>query len=271
MRTGRRNEIMATLSAAMLAWLGGCAAESDPWGRGAGALAEAEYTILLATATGGDHIEEINILKDLTARNTGWKNLITTHQEDHSVLYWGAYSRLEEAKQQLKVAKDFRSAQGRQPFPKAMIVPVPGGGVGPPEWDLTKAKGEYTVCVYVFHNDPELGWYDRKRAAVEFCRRLREERYEAYYYHGPSRSSVTIGTFGPEAVEMVKEGNTVKPVVVDAGIKAITENPRFRYMAVNCHEQIVTIPDPETRKPKKIKARSSVVRIPRAGKADVLD
>lgn len=89
------------------------------------------------------------------------------------------------------------------PFLTARTMAMPTEDVGPPEWDLRTAKGYYTLQVGVTFATPAL--HDYKGAAVEWVRALRQDGYEAYYYHNPDsqRSSVCVGTFGPDA--MVKE------------------------------------------------------------------
>lgn len=249
------------LAAALVAGCGGEGAlfHGESGSRGGSGV---EYTIVLLTVSGEGHARTMRRFEQETRRRTGWDDLTVAHKEGSSVLYWGTYRTLREAEEHLQKAKDFRSAEGRQPFPRAMIVPLPGEDPGPPEWNLLNADGAYTVCVYQFHNEPQRGWYRRKEAAVEFCRKLRDEGHEAYYHHGPSTSSVTLGTFGEDAVKTVRDGETQRTVVTDPRAKKIMDTPRFKYMAVNAHEQIVTVADPETGKPKKVKARSRLVKIP---------
>lgn len=244
-------------------------------------LAAGRYTILLHIAHGANHAAAIETIRELTEKNTGWKGLITVTKDSYSALYWGSYATPADAEKYLQTAKNFRSESGRQPFPKALVVPVPAGHVGPPEWDLAKAKGAYTVCVQVWYNDPKVEFYQRKEAAVAYCKQLREQGYEAYYHHGPSRSSVTIGSFPASSVEMVKEYGRVSPVVSDPRIQAILD--KFPRLAVNGHEFWVTVPriDPETGRPippplskdgrpiKNMLAKSYVVKIPHDSTGDV--
>lgn len=89
------------------------------------------------------------------------------------------------------------------PFLTARTMALPTEDVGPPEWDLRTAKGYYTLHVGVTYPTP--AFQDYKTAAVEWVRALRQDGFEAYYYHDPDsqKSDICVGTFGPDA--MVKE------------------------------------------------------------------
>ncbi|MFP4144980.1 MAG: hypothetical protein ACOCTI_07115 [Phycisphaeraceae bacterium] len=59
-------------------------------------------------------------------------------------------------------------------------------------WDLSNYHNLYTLQIG-FYDDNYQG--SRWKAAEEAVRVLREEGHEAYFYHGPVRSMVTIGLF----------------------------------------------------------------------------
>jgi hypothetical protein len=82
------------------------------------------------------------------------------------------------------------------PFLEARLVPMPTADVGPPEWHVKHCAGPYTLEVAEFYNERRFN--ERKQAAVETCRLLREKGYEAYYWHGPQRSSVCVGAWQPK-------------------------------------------------------------------------
>ncbi|MCD6365887.1 MAG: hypothetical protein J7M14_08430, partial [Planctomycetes bacterium] len=147
-----------------------------------------------------------------------WKGLFLVTKSGHSELFWGRYRSIASARKNLIKAKEYRNAMGRRPFLSAITVPLPGKDVGPPEWSLLNAKGTYTLQVATYYDVPKQNYFGRKRSAVEECRKLRELGYEAYYYHGPVRSHVTIGTFGPSAIETIIENNKTKKVYRDPRI-----------------------------------------------------
>jgi hypothetical protein len=73
------------------------------------------------------------------------------------------------------------------PFFSARPITEPTQDVGPPEWDLGKARGVYTLNVGVTYSTATLHNY--KEAAIEWVRDLRQRGYEAYYYHDPEARS----------------------------------------------------------------------------------
>jgi len=109
------------------------------------------------------------------------------------------------------------------PFFSARPVPLPPDDVGPPEWDLRNAEGEYTLNVGVTYNTEALHNY--KEAAVEWVRDLRDRGYEAYYYHSPeqARTSICVGTFGPDAR------------IENAEVKALRDREELKYNLENGH------------------------------------
>lgn len=118
------------------------------------------------------------------------------------------------------------------PFLKAMAIARPVEDVGPPEWDLRNAKGIYTLHVGVTYNTPTLHNY--KQAAVEWVKALRDEGFEAYYYHDPDspRSSVCVGTFGKDDyIEVQKGHHRYSDAVVQLQLKS-----DFRWNLENGHQ-----------------------------------
>lgn len=99
--------------------------------------------------------------------------------------------------------------EGGRPFERAILAPPPFEGLpgSLPEFDLANVKRErpkamYTLQVAVYQppekGDKPPGEADMKvvRAAAEKAAvELRREGEEAFYYHGPRRSMVTLGVF----------------------------------------------------------------------------
>ncbi len=84
----------------------------------------------------------------------------------------------------------------KKPFKDAQLVPLAGTGrVISDPLDLAQFVGYYSL---------QIGFYDKnydgdfRAAAEEAVRTLREEGYEAYYYHGPFRSIIAIGVYSYE-------------------------------------------------------------------------
>lgn len=142
------------------------------------------------------------------------------HTEDRSVVYYGSYS-LEYVQKggesvvkfSSRINQDLRfvrslSVDNRFPFFTARRLPMPIEDVGPPEWDLRFAKGAFSLQVGVTYATPSLHNY--KQAAVEWVRALREDGYQAFYYHNPDKpqSDVCVGTFGKDAMKKERDGTT---------------------------------------------------------------
>jgi len=89
---------------------------------------------------------------------------------------------------------------GARPFRGAFLTPQGGRPEGSnPELDLNQARqrhgrgAEYTLQVAVYQSEQRS---DAMRAAEEAALELRREGDLAFYYHGPTRSMVTVGLFG---------------------------------------------------------------------------
>lgn len=144
------------------------------------------------------------------------------HDEDRSLIYYGTYSlgQVERNGQPVvefsaDIKRDLRfirslSIDGRFPFFTARRIPVPLDDEGPIEWDLRQASGVYTLHVGVTYAEPP-SLLDYKRAAVEWVQVLRDDGYEAYYFHhrDSPRSDVCVGTFGLNALVRERD-NTVR-------------------------------------------------------------
>ncbi|BAM02666.1 hypothetical protein PSMK_05070 [Phycisphaera mikurensis NBRC 102666] len=97
---------------------------------------------------------------------------------------------------------------GRKPFAGARLVPLAGplrgaAAAAPADpLDLRGHPGLFTLQVGFFDDAAEP---DRRTAAERWANRLRrDEKVEAFYYHGPNRSLVTVGLFARS--EFVQEG-----------------------------------------------------------------
>jgi len=102
--------------------------------------------------------------------------------------------------------------QGATPFDQALLTPPEPAAGSVPEYDLRHAKQFYGLeYVYTL----QIGVYGRsdgrppsdadrteaRRAAEEAVATLRAEGEQAFYYHGPNFSSVTVGLFSEDEVD----------------------------------------------------------------------
>jgi hypothetical protein len=223
----RASTILLVLAAA----IGGCNGDNSISGSQPSAGGEDRYTILLYTFTGPSHAADAERWKSNTVAATGWKDLRVVHEDGASLLYWGNYPSVKAAEPDVRKAKAYRAPNGEQIYAQAIAGPMPGAGFGPPEWDLLSSKGVYTVLIGVYYDEPDKNYVGRKKFAVETVRQLRQQGYEAYYFHGPVRSHVSVGSFPVTSVEMLSDGTSLKPLVKDPRIEAILK--QFPNLSVN--------------------------------------
>jgi len=218
------------------------------------------FTILLFLSSDEGHVELAEAAKRFAEAQAGWKELRVDHADNYSAVYWGRFANVDQAAGKLKLAKRLRLADGRLPFARALVVPIAGDDVGPPEWKLTAADGEYSVLVAVFYDDVKRKYIGRKQFAVDYCRQLRQEGREAYYYHGSKRSSVTVGSFGPSAVRTVIRDGEQRPQIVDPEMRRIMAS--FPFVAVNGRQLSSWVVDKDTGKAIQVNEKSYPIRIP---------
>ncbi|MHC4984069.1 MAG: hypothetical protein ACYTF6_12990, partial [Planctomycetota bacterium] len=158
--------------------------------------AHGEYAILLMSFEGPGHVERAKRYKVETEKRTDWQGLYVVHEDNRSQLFWGKYASVGRAERNLRRAKEWVAPARFNVYARAIVTRIPGADTGPAEWNLRNAKGKYTVLVAMYYNMPRKGllppYTQRREDAVGYCERLREAGVEAYFYHGPSKSYVTI-------------------------------------------------------------------------------
>lgn len=256
-----------TIAILLLASLAGCDSGRMPSWTGAkaasGAAEAGEWTILLCRLSHPDqHVQHAATYKQRLTEDLGWKGVFTINKAGHSEVYWGRYGSTEQAQGNLRTAKAHKTQLGTRPFRQAMLMRLPGARVGPPEWDLTRVDAAYTYLVATFQDDRKRNYVGRKKFAVRYCRRLREEgNYDAYYYHGPSSSHVTIGRFEPGSVRIHKEPQGERLEILDPRIRAIQQD--FPLLQVNGSGVNDLAWDPQNRKMIRIPKKTYLIRVPR--------
>jgi len=140
------------------------------------------------------------------------KDWYVIHSEGESILYYGYYrstndpkdkKESDRAKADHAAIDKIVDAAGEKLFSHSFFVEVNSPDPSaPPEWDLRKAPGFWSVEIAVYKDSPQ-----RKQAAVDSVRDARKQGVEAYYYHGPTASSVCIGSWPKDAVreEVVRD------------------------------------------------------------------
>jgi len=174
------------------------------------------WAIVLATLSQEGHEEEIVQLREDFIRETGLSECWVDSTPKRSVLFYGHYEAFDsaEAKQELATIKDVK-INDRKIF-KAAFLTRTGDDEGDlkayagaiPQYNLrTAAKahpGEedlstLQIAMYEPEEGKEVG--QARQAAEDLVKQLRGQGYEAYYYHGPATSTVTVGIFGADAYD----------------------------------------------------------------------
>lgn len=210
-----------------------CAPEAPPpAGRGAGPAAaqtsaggaqnipsDARWTLYCATYTDTDHLARARAARDHLLRTTGMRDWYIVQSEGHTTLYYGFYREIDDRVDKAEAAR----AQADRKAIAALIDPATGAKLfravlavtldspdpaAPPEWNLVNAadRGYYSLQIGVCKDNPM-----RKQLAVEAVREARASGIEAYYYHGPTASSVCVGVWPESAVRRVTEARAKNP------------------------------------------------------------
>ncbi len=117
--------------------------------------------------------------------------------------------------------------------------------------DLRTQAGRGAYTLQVGYYDANFG-NDFRQAAEKAAKVLRDDGQQAYYYHGPNVSLVTIGVFGADAVATdPNSGQTVY------GAEVIELRTQFPHHMANGREVIQYMPNGT-----KVREGSRLVRIP---------
>ncbi len=172
----------------------------------------ARWSIALATLSLGDHRATAESMQEILARDQGLTDTYIESRQDRSILYFGAYNSIDDPRLQADLTRVKNLVIGeRQPFVGAFVVPpdtLDTGGDSP--YSLTAVRRRYGVGVRLY--TLEIGVYDDPdrdlaiRSAEEAVRVYREQGEPAFFYHGPHRSSVTIGVLAEEHVDLDAPG-----------------------------------------------------------------
>jgi hypothetical protein len=187
--------------------------------------ADAQYTLMVRDFPEPSHVQDSRDAQNLLRQSTGMKDWYIVHSENHSTLYYGYYRCIDprdpkdgaEGQRAINDQNKVRAitdSDGNRLFGACLLLgidtPDPQEN---PAWDITRTNGYWSIEVAVFTHSA-----DRKQRAVDAVREARNEGYEAYYYHGPTASSVCIGSWPAEAaVEIDTDKQNVdpdKPLVV---------------------------------------------------------
>jgi len=267
--------------------------------------ADAQYTIRCQNYAGPDHVQASRLVARRLRSDTPLKDWYVVHSTDSSTLFYGFYRTIDprdpkDAKEGKRAIRDLDAIRsmadstGFRPFsaslPTLLDSPDPSAD---PKWDLARSGGYYSLEIAVYKGGPQ-----RKEFAVEAVREARAQGIEAYYYHGPTSSSVCIGAW-PQAsareVDMAEQNTdpntplvvTASPLGEDAarqftqqGYKTLAPEidpidptmiqamQRFSTHSVNGEMIMRRVVDPATGQAKLVPPHSFLVKIPRPDSTD---
>jgi len=190
-----------------------------------------ELTVLLTEYKGPTAVQEAQRLaKELS--DQGLPDVFVVEGAQFASVCVGRYPswKDEKADAMLKRVRFIRDARGQFPFMGVLLVPVPEAMPEDP-WPLEQAKGVFTLHVASWEAP------GRMAKAQAYAAELRREGHEAYVYHGPRLSMVTIGAYGPEIFDepgRIGQPGFV-PKIVDPAVRDLMEK-KFSRMRLEGEE-----------------------------------
>lgn len=212
----------------------------DP-GKGRDAGRAPMYAVELATFEGPNRQRAVMDRVRELRRETGLTNLWVSDTGERAVLRAGRFRNPNDldARFALRQAREVK-IDGDKPFADAKLMPIRTGyadpGVELDPADLRQFAGTpdyHTLEVAIF--TPAHGRY--RAAAEKMANKLRDEGHDAYFYHGPNASSVTVGLFTRDDWDLVGTVETYGP-----RIKALQE--AFPHLRVNGEKPYYDEQDP---------------------------
>ncbi len=257
----------------LLAFGSGCdttGAGGGGWNQ-AGAVGAERWTINCLHSSAPNHAELCNGLADMLRKTSGLDPKAVRVQSDGlgSTIYYGEYKRVASQDGQLvfppnmqQDIEKLRRLTYNQTLPFSLAAPeIVGGGVagegGQGKYNVTSAKGKYTLLIAVFYNTPTFN--QRREAAEQYLQQLRNEGVEAYIFHEPVKSYVFVGAFDEKALVSVPGGGWALSKEVQDFIAARADN-EFAYLTENGYRQKHVGPDGQA-----LFATSQLVPVPRPG------
>jgi hypothetical protein len=179
-------------------------------------ITENAWTIIIYTFRGEDEEAQAPAALRRAQNEAGLRECYLEKRGGATVIAYGRYGTAEAGQKDLdrihatevEMPDGSGSLVKAKPFSEAFLSPPMDIKGSIPEYDLRNArrlKGDwaiYTLQVGVYSREdraPTLKEIEEfRKAAEQAVVQLRHEGEQAYYYHGPMRSSVTIGLFGAE-------------------------------------------------------------------------
>ncbi|MFI4915920.1 MAG: hypothetical protein ACIAS6_05355 [Phycisphaerales bacterium JB060] len=181
---------------------------------GAGSARQAgEWTIVLAAFRGQEAQQAAQIALNRVQREAGLVDARLEQRGEAIVLTYGRFEGPEDPQAKAQLAR-VRAIEmrGTRPFDRALMTPPePTTGTNP-EYDLLNVRDlygpqfAYTLQIGSYGRSDgrppsESERQDARKAAERAVATLRSEGEQAFYFHGPNYSSVTVGLFQAEDVD----------------------------------------------------------------------
>lgn len=240
------------------AWpLGGCAeperTEANPgfWGfggdrqvrrsdeatrEGGGELAEGDWAIAVASFQGPNHAAEARQAVRAYAGQTGLDDFWTIDEGVRSMVYFGTYGspRAEAARAALRRLQQLQAGGRFTPHSLSLAPVAKVVQTDLTQWDLRTVAQQTPDAAYTL----QIGMFDEmyegdfRDAAEQRVTELRERGEDAYFYHGPNQSLVTIGVFTEAATSVPQTGPEAGQIVYHRYIREELQG-RFPHAKVN--------------------------------------
>lgn len=162
---------------------------------------QAPWAIILSVQSGRGALERAESAADAIRERFGLASARAVPRTSGAVVVFGGYQNPGDRDAQRDLQR-IQSIQldGARPFRTAFLAPQGGPAEGSyPELNLNNAKAnhgqgaKYTLQIAVYESPNR---QESMRAAEEATLELRRQGEMAFYYHGPTKSMVTLGLFG---------------------------------------------------------------------------
>lgn len=219
-------------------------------------IADDGWTIVLAAYSGADARQRAAAAAETIRTRTNLPAVRVQDRGRGAAVVAGSYRSPADAAAQRDLARARDTTlDGQNPFTTAFLAP-PVGDPDPgnlPQYHLSRAftefgsQSRYTLQIAVYET-PDAA--EARRAAEQAAAQLRADGEPAFYYHGPSRSMVTLGAF--TAAESGLENGLPGPVLAEF-------RRRHPYNLFNGRQLLQRMPGQSQRAPQP----SFLVEIPR--------
>lgn len=223
---------------------------------------DAQWTIFCDTVSGVGHIENARILRSRLVALTGLHDWYIIHSDKESSLFYGYYRSLDDPAEHKRAEADrvkvasLTDKYGNHLIRGGLLQPISAPDpIAPADWNLvnTPKNSYWTIEIATFSGNSK-----RKEAAVQAVRELREAgEKQAFYFHGPTVSSVCIGAWPRDAVAQQGTGMDKKGDMRDDAHSTNPDQPLFVFAGIDQAPPNVAarVLEPGTNKPMTVEGK----------------